>query len=69
MREFQQALAADSTYALSHLALGNAHMMRREVDLAIGRFELALRYDPDSAVIRRNLALAKKIRAESRPER
>lgn len=69
VRKFQQALRADSTYALSHLALGNTHMLRRQYDLAIDRFRRGLRFDPDNARLRRNLAVAQEIMAKSRDGR
>ena len=60
---FQRALWADSTYALSHLALGISLMLRKEFSRAIAHFQQGLRHDPDNAKLRRNLALAQEIAA------
>ena len=68
MSLFRQALHADSTYVLAHLALGNALMMQEAFAQALASYERGLHFEPDNARLQRGAALARKFNAASQTQ-
>jgi len=62
----QKALAADSTHVLAYNSLGNVHLFRKEYDQAVSAYQRAARFDSANPGIRRNLAVARKLRDQTR---
>jgi Tfp pilus assembly protein PilF len=61
MQLFRRALQADSSYVLSHLALGNAHMRSQQISEALANYRRGLLFEPTNARLLRNAAMAQQL--------